>query len=308
MKLLATCPVCGKKDIRTWGTISIESADSPANMKEAENQLLLRKLQLDRLDRSIGICSSCSFLFQNPTYDNDELDRIYNLENVPYAEIAEKAGKMPDDLWNSELGRKNTIERRERYARQILDAKAASILDYGGGKGDNLMSEKLAGTERCVFNFGVSDLAGEELTQVTTLDGSKKYDYILHTHVLEHETEPVDSLAVLRNCISDDGTLYLEMPFEYWQRFLTRRPGALWHVNYFNRNTLLMTLDRAGWYCSDIAIRLLPYTYNMIQCLTAVAHPKVGAHARAVSRNPFFHVTGFMKFAGFKLFKGKQAR
>ncbi len=211
MKRLVSCPVCGNKRLTEWGRTLFAKDDTPRDLARVENQLLLAKLKLDKYERVLSLCLSCSFLFQNPTYDASDLKNIYDHDNVGYAEISQKAGKTPEDLWDSDRGRENTQKRQERYGKLIQSFKSTRILDYGGGKGENLLSEKIKNTERYVFNFGVSDLAGNDLKILPGLTADITFDFILHTHVLEHEPDPVGSLSKLREIIDPQGVLYIEL-------------------------------------------------------------------------------------------------
>ncbi len=300
MKRLVSCPVCGNKRLIVWGRTLLAKDDTPADLALAENQLLLAKLKLDKYERALSLCLSCSFLFQNPTYDGNDLKNIYDPDNVGYAEISQKVGKTPKDLWDSDRGRENTQKRQERYGKLIQSFKSTRILDYGGGKGENLLSETIKNTERYVFNFGVSDLAGDDLKLLPGLTADLTFDFILHTHVLEHEPDPAGSLSKLREIIEPQGVLYIELPFEYWERFITRRPGAIWHVNYFNRNTLIMTANKAGWVCTDIEIKLRPYSNNIIPCLSAVLRPRHDSTSRGATHKLINYLYDFMKFAQFR--------
>jgi SAM-dependent methyltransferase len=273
MERKENCPLCGSGHLIPWGSEEIVRRERWKTLAESERQLLLSRLGKERVTRSLSLCPSCSFLFQNPAYDSGELGRLYAHIPGEYARFALAAGIPVDLLWESPRARENLRERQQRYAEIVLSGGAGSVHDYGGGNGANLRGPSRASVERSVYDCGQPETAAAGVTVVDGLGTVPRFDCILHTHVLEHEPDPLDSLRKLRSVIRPGGFLYLEVPFEYGERLVSRRPGAVWHVGFFNRRTILIASARAGWVCERLDLADLPYSTERIACISAILRP-----------------------------------
>lgn len=252
-------------------------------MNDAEDQFLLDRLNRKHIVRSIFYCSSCTFLFQNPTYSENELHLLYNPEGRNTAEYYESAGKSAEQLWASPEALRNDALRKEFYSSVILTLGGASILDYGGGNGVTLTHPRLGNKQRFVFDFGKNqNYISDGIVPLEKLDGGQSFDFILCTHVLEHIPEPVSTLKTFRRSISARGYLLLEVPFDFTERMISRRPGAVWHVNYFNRKSLLQAAGMSGWDCSLLRIKQMPYSNRYQACILGIFVPK-GSRPRHTS-------------------------
>jgi SAM-dependent methyltransferase len=255
-----------------YGKQALTKKLNPENLIDAENQFLLNRLNKKFLLRSIYLCCSCYLLFQNPTYDKNDLQCLYNDRGPKIASHYKSVKNLSrSDL--SLLIKKNSIQRQKRYAKMIMAYGGTKILDYGGSLGTNLMNPSLSSLQRYVYDFGRDSKPGEGVNSLKNIDDIHRFDFILHTHVLEHETEPLSSLKKLRRILAPEGFLYLEVPFEYAERILTRKPGAIWHVNYFNRNSIIKIANRTGWICEFLKISYLPYNHFFMNCIVALMKP-----------------------------------
>lgn len=273
MKLLSECPLCKSKKIGKYGKKVLTKLFKPKNVIDAEDRFLLERLKKNTLVRTIYLCRSCYLLFQNPTYDHVDLKHLYNKSGTGIIRYYKAVGLNAEDLWASTDSQKKTAERQSRYANGIINRGGTKILDYGGGSGINLLHCSLNNTKRYVYDFGRDSIPEAGIHLIKSLNVDYRFNFILHTHVLEHEPDPQLSLSKLRQLISPEGSLLLEVPFEYAERLLTRRPGAVWHVNYFNRKSIIELAERAGWLCETIKIKNLPYGHISINCIIATLRP-----------------------------------
>lgn len=273
MKLLSECPLCKSKKIGKYGKKVLTKRLKPKNVIDAEDQFLLEQLKKSTLTRTIYLCRSCYLLFQNPTYDHVDLKNLYNKSWPGIIRYYEAVGLIAEDLWASAVSQKKMTERQSRYVNEIINRGGTKILDYGGGSGTNLLHYSLNDTEKYVYDFGRDSQPEDGIHLIKSLNIDHRFNFILHTHVLEHEPDPQFSLSKLRQLISPDGALLLEVPFEYAERLLTRRPGAVWHVNYFNRKSIIEIAERTGWFCETIKIKNLPYGHISINCIVATLRP-----------------------------------
>ncbi|MBI4621312.1 MAG: methyltransferase domain-containing protein [Desulfobacterales bacterium] len=273
MKLLSECPLCKSKKIGKYGKKVLTKRFKPKNAIDAEDQFLLERLKKNTLARSICLCRSCYLLFQNPTYNQVDLKNLYNKSKPGIIRYYESVGLTTENLWASTVSQKNLAERQSRYANEIINRGGTKILDYGGDSGINLLHCSLNDTERYVYDFGQDSLPENGIHQIKSLNVDHRFNFMLHTHVLEHEPDPQFSLSKLRHLISPEGALLLEVPFEYAERLLIRRPGAVWHVNYFNRKSIIELAERTGWFCETIKIKNLPYGHISTNCIIAILRP-----------------------------------
>ena len=290
MILLEKCPACQSSKLVRYGKKKIEKRNQPKNLIDAEDQFLLDRLNKTTLTRNICFCRSCTFLFQNPTFDRQELKDIYESNRRGTKEYYRKVKTEEDGLIEDSLIRRNQQKRQERYAKIITSYKGTKILDYGGDIGDNLSHHLLKSTKKYVYDFGRDRTVRSGITLLRSLDVEMDFDFIMHTHVLEHEPEPIVTLRNLRRLIAPGGVLYLEVPFEYMERILTRRPGAVWHLNYFNRSSILEIAARSEWQCESFEIINLPYSGLLTNCIAAFMRPGIkgpGCHKYA-------HYTGMV--------------
>ena len=239
MKLLSECPLCKSKKIGKYGKKVLTKRLKPKNVIDAEDQFLLEQLKKSTLTRTIYLCRSCYLLFQNPTYDHVDLKNLYNKSWPGIIRYYEAVGLIAEDLWASAVSQKKMTERQSRYVNEIINRGGTKILDYGGGSGTNLLHYSLNDTEKYVYDFGRDSQPEDGIHLIKSLNIDHRFNFILHTHVLEHEPDPQFPLSKLRQLISPDGALLLEVPFDYAERLLTRRPGAVWHVIYINPKSII---------------------------------------------------------------------
>ena len=143
MKYLSVCPICKSVKIIRYGKKILKKRYKPKNIIDTEDQFLLERLEKTTIIRSIFLCRSCFFLFQNPTYDHVELNNLYNNERPGILKHYKAVGVTAEDLWDSELSKKNLAERQKRYAHEIIARRGRKVLDYGGGAGINLTHPSL---------------------------------------------------------------------------------------------------------------------------------------------------------------------
>lgn len=286
MKFLSSCPICQSKKIIRWGIQKLFHKPKPASMREAEDQYLLDRLQKKHLVRSLYFCTSCTFVFQNPTYTEQELQSLYNSNGVQSAEYYKAAGRSTDQLWDSPRARQNNEFRKAFYSAVIRSLGAGSVLDYGGGDGRNVTHPRLQNTIRYVYDFAEDkEYYCDGVIPLKSLGNLRNVDFILCTHVLEHLSDPLATFNTFRGMIAARGHLLIEVPFDFTERILTRRPGAVWHVNHFTRKTILELAERSGWHCMLVRMKPMPYSNRFQLCLIAVLAPKIrgGSYPKPLS-------------------------
>lgn len=270
MVFLSKCPVCRSTRIFAYGRKRLFRHEKPTDAVDAEDQFLLKRLKRESLIRKTYLCRSCTFLFQNPTYDEEELKCIYGFNSRENCTTKKNVGKEKKTLAHFDIAARNLKRRQRRYADLILGSNRKRVLDYGGATGINLVHSNLDNIDRYVYDFGKDTAPEKGVEAIKDFKGDDYFDMILYTHVIEHEPEPKATLKKMRKMISAGGYLYVEAPLEYMERIITRRPGAVWHINYFNRKTLIEIALRSGWEVEHLKIQNLPYGPLQMNCLVAV--------------------------------------
>lgn len=157
-------------------------------------------------------CAACEFLFLDIRFSDREMERLYEgYYGEAYARLREhyepgfvernKALAAPSAL----------IELTRAYILQFL--APTRILDWGGGDGTNTPF-KGDGYQADIFDIDrKSTVAGTRSVSSEEIQESD-YDLIVCRHVLEHIPYPADTLMKIRQCMSDDTYLYIELPHE----------------------------------------------------------------------------------------------
>jgi hypothetical protein len=166
-------------------------------------------------------CNTCDFLFYNPHPDAEELEKLYNgYRNPDYQKQRQKHEKWYTREVNESLGHNRTeIDKRKEnmslFLKGRLDiAEIKNILDYGGDSGQFIMDE-FKNSERYVYEISKVPLVpGVKL--ITDLDEreTKKFDFIMCCHVLEHVTGPHEIIDQIIMFAQKKTKFYFELPVD----------------------------------------------------------------------------------------------
>jgi SAM-dependent methyltransferase len=149
------------------------------------------------------------------------------------------------------------------HPREIADPpnNYRTFCDLGCGSGEQLTMFKEAGFE--VIGVEPDQLARRiAKTAAEVLDGTaenvpskilaKRFDIVLLSHVLEHCIEPLAALSNVKNFLSQDGTLIIEVPNNQAMGFSASQAAWPWadiprHLNFFTKQSLEKALDISGF-------------------------------------------------------------
>jgi SAM-dependent methyltransferase len=189
-------------------------------------------------------CSHCGFCYADTSASQEKYDLYYN-----------QMSKYEDNETASGGGTNVLDKKRLETAANIiaieLKNKNASILDVGCANGGllNSLSEK-----------GFINLTGVDITQVCVNNvvkeghkaffggifnlenlGENKFDLIIISHVMEHICNLKDAVLNLKNLVSENGFIYVEVPdaSRYNEHFIV--PYYFFdceHINHFDKNSL----------------------------------------------------------------------
>jgi len=220
-------------------------------------------------------CNDCGFIFREPTA----------LDLNPHL--------LYDDFYKNELPSRfhSLVEyaiRLLRFYRALkiftISPRARTILDIGSGRGFTLHYlrkfygyRRVAGTQisRPALEYS-RDVLGLEIYGEDFLEkswGKELFDVITMWHVLEHVIEPERYIAKIRDVLTRDGSLIIEVPnLSSWTRKLT---GKYWlgldlryHITFFSPESLTALLERYGFRVTLVHTFSLEYsTFTSVQSI-----------------------------------------
>ncbi len=234
------------------------------NCKSSENRLRIKEKEFLVVE-----CNSCGLVYLLNPPD----------ESVIYEDYYQIEFKGTDYRGDSNYPHLREIfeinKQRTELIKEITKGKAdLSLLDIGCGSGLFLKSCKdegingegidvsntalgFAGNE---FGLSVYNKRVEEL-----ISENRKYDMITLWHVLEHFLEPIEELKKIKELLTPDGILLIEVPNLKSIKF--RLSGHKWkggnhplyHRSFFTSRTLMNTLSESGFNKAE----RLKFTYRL---------------------------------------------
>jgi 2-polyprenyl-3-methyl-5-hydroxy-6-metoxy-1,4-benzoquinol methylase len=211
-----------------------------------KSSILTRKVRYKQ-DCTIVRCNKCGFVFMNPQPTDKELGLYYKHKYRLHYGCS-----VPDKKYKKES--KEKANQRYSLLKNIFFKKGA-LLEVGCGDGEFL--------KKCesFFNSVEGVEPGEtflnhcrEKQNLKMYDNlknisSKKYDYIVLFHVLEHVKDPLLMLSNLSKLLNEKGKIIIEVPNE--KNFWLHTPWA--------KESFLYEFFQPAhlWYFDNISIRKL---------------------------------------------------
>lgn len=232
---LAACPACGQSSLRTLSepvARRIFATDGP-----------------DMTARiGVSACASCGLVFLNPRLSTASLRAYYARQSrMPRAAV-------PND---SPIARMIDCQLDFIRAAKTLDAQSA-VLEIGCAEGYLLerLGNRVPGITRAAIEPSAryaqsarERLPDARITEDMLHECSERigsFDLVVMRHVLEHLSQPMADLVLVRRLLRTSGAVYIEVPDA------ARIPPAVCHyfhhehLTYFSRETLVALLARAG--------------------------------------------------------------
>ena len=186
-------------------------------------------------------CKKCGTLRINPYLTESSIEKYY--KNL-YGKV-KRNNITPENLHKKQ---KQSASRIFDFLEKYLN-KNIKILDFGGGAGgksykfiENNYNTFITDSDKNYMNYALS-LGYKEFDQ------NLKYDLVLIIHVIEHISNLDSFLAFIRNTISDNGFLYIEIPYlggkEYNCSIIDEIHIA--HKWYFTKYSLIALLQKNGF-------------------------------------------------------------
>ena len=221
-------------------------------------------------------CESCGFLFYNPRLDDSDLRKLYGgYRTEEYRQMRHSTEPWYTAKFNADLASEESYRIRRAKLAPILDQhigkrKISRILDYGGDRGDLVVS-LVEGAK--AFVYDISGIPATESVTAIADPAACSADLIINSNVLEHVGFPVDLVKQIFRAAPEGGLVFLETPCEiplgftriarrlaqvgvmtFFHPLLSRfilRPATFYmmheHINYFTEQSLTkLTLVSGG--------------------------------------------------------------
>ncbi|MDD6039226.1 MAG: class I SAM-dependent methyltransferase [bacterium] len=185
-------------------------------------------------------CRSCGMGFSEYRPTDDEMDCLYSdYRGSEYLRIRTQYEK---NYMEEEYSKKYVEERRKQALESFLTqymklAEINHVLDYGGDEGQYI-PDGFINAEKYVY-----EISGYQLrTGVRRIDqfdeiSHYSWDFIMCCHVLEHVSDPRSIIDVLVHSLSEDGYLYIEVPYETFM-YSYHDIEINEHISYFTKGSL----------------------------------------------------------------------
>jgi SAM-dependent methyltransferase len=253
-------------------------------------------------------CRACGLAFFNPRLGDAELAAVYRgYRGEAYQRERQRHEPSYTPELNATIGKgeaevaSRNANLRETLARHARLGSIASVLDYGGDRGQFIPPE-LGAARRVVYEIsGVEAGGGAIAVSDWEAAARERYDLVLCNHVLEHLAHPARVVEKLVRVAHPGGWLYFEVPAESpferegaasWKRrvFLAgmrspvvarlllastgRAPFAMHeHVNLFAVGSLRALLERGGLTVVEIGEREIECGWTRARVVSALARP-----------------------------------
>ncbi|HJR57951.1 MAG TPA: class I SAM-dependent methyltransferase [Vicinamibacterales bacterium] len=241
-----TCYLCGSRDYRVFIHAEDDLGGTPGRFRFVR-------------------CWNCDLVYQNPRVSLDAIGGYYDDAYIAHRKKRDWGVLTP--LFERAMN-KLDADKERIVARHVTLTPASQVLDVGCAVGTFLA--------RLHRRFGVR-AAGVDFKDLSSAPGlrdvefhcglfyeadlaANRFDLVTMWHFLEHDYDPMRSLATARRVLHPDGTLVIEVPrldSRTFRWFGDRWPGlqAPQHTVLYDRDTLLRAVTKSGFE----VIEYLPY-------------------------------------------------
>jgi SAM-dependent methyltransferase len=199
------------------------------------------------------LCLNCGTMWTSSRLDGPSLTAFYTED---YRPIYVGDAQAPDIFFREQVDHGDLVA---RFVESHLPphSEARVVFDVGCGAGGMLLPFRQAGWRVYGCDVGEGYLARGRAAGLTlehgdaaTLAPYGPANLIILSHVLEHLSNPLQSLAQMHELLVDDGYLYIELPgiFHIHRAYGdTRRYFQNAHLYHFTLDTIAALLARAGF-------------------------------------------------------------
>lgn len=245
----------------------------------------------DRDNVSVMKCPECGLLqLSDMNHISSALYEQGLMRKNQYSSNTDKIGDLEYKAWINDT--KNDDERRYNSLKALIADKR--VLDFGCGNGGFIRRAKESAALACGVELDIEArnyMLKEGISVEASLEKyyEESFDVITMFHVLEHLTEPVKYLEIIRTRLKKDGLLIIETPnandaliskyslkefqdFTFWSE----------HVYLYNSHNMQHLLENCGYRTMENS-QLQRYT--LANHLYWLVHSKPGGHCKWLELN-----------------------
>ena len=220
---------------------------------------------------TLAICRSCGLVQRpvNSLYWQQSVAEIYS----SYQLFSQGSDQLEESIFQSETGTKKL---RSQYMIAWLDnvfqlSNQGSILDIGCGNGGFLASFSSYRPQWNLTGLDINDKGRNAIESISNaqfikgsveiLDREKKYDLIVLSHTLEHIPHPQLLLRNIIERLSENGTLFLQVPD------LASAPFDILvadHCSFFTTQTLSRLVSKSEFDILSVTTNALPKEISLV--------------------------------------------
>jgi hypothetical protein len=206
-------------------------------------------------------CNNCQLLFLDIRFTESEINKLYNryreADYVTLRENYEPGYQKRNDLLNAGIDYLADIE---RFLTPHLTLPLA-MLDWGGDTGKNTPFKNQASVFH-VYDISHKPVIAEAKSIDKLIAKNTHYDLIICSNVLEHIPYPAEVILEIRQYMSQNTVLYIEVPCEEIIKTANTTSDLSqkkkhWHehINFYTEQSLIELLTQTGF--AILELRLL---------------------------------------------------
>ncbi len=194
-------------------------------------------------------CLHCGTYYSEYRPDATEMERLYN----KYRDEAYDAQrrKYEPNYSSEKFYERAVMERRQRGVEQFImpyvhgKVQAKRLLDFGGDKGQ-FIPESFLDMERYVYDISSNETISG-VTLLRTMEEAKKMEWgvILCMMLLEHVSDPMETMRQLVELMRRSTLLYVEIPCQtYMKQYSDVEINE--HINFFTESSMTVAAEKLG--------------------------------------------------------------
>lgn len=226
---------------------------------EFKNELIVTDYLVTGESFALVKCKKCQLLFTNPRPEPINISKYYESED--YISHQNKGTNLTNIIYK--LVRRITLKKKCKLISKYQES--GSIMDFGCGTGDFLLTCKKAGWQvtGVEVDEGARSLAAKKIesenifASTENIKKNQKFDVITAWHVLEHVHELKPTIKLLKKRLKKDGTMIIAVPNylsydsnyykEFWAGYDVPR-----HLYHFSKQSFSYLMSKARLSLIDI--------------------------------------------------------
>jgi 2-polyprenyl-3-methyl-5-hydroxy-6-metoxy-1,4-benzoquinol methylase len=234
---------------------------------------LLSQVDKYGIDQDVVICKECGFVYNNPRLTEESYIKFYD---TIYRQIYMGYEKPVNEYFIEQYELRG--KRHAGYIQDKLkmDFEGKLVVEIGCGAGGILQRFKELGADSIGFDhdskyidFGKNGYGLELYAKDFREHKFNSHpDIIILSNVLEHLVDYQSKLAPIKELMSEDSILFIEVPSLKRRRFGWLLQLA--HVSYFTDHTLSYSLESLGFEILDLC-----YYNTSINCLAKLSTSRI---------------------------------